>query len=72
MLFRNIPHTLTDARLGLLVILLIVAGGAMWLYNAYRLGRLPWKPKGPANAKLVCAVILLGIILVPVLAVLLT
>jgi len=72
MLFRNVPHTLSDARLGLLVILLAVAGGAMWLYNAYRLGRLPWKPKGPANAKLVCAVILLGIILVPVLAVLLT
>ena len=71
-MFRNVPHTLSDARLGLLVILLIVVGGAMWLYNAYRLGRLPWKPKGPANAKLVCAVILLGIILVPVLAVLLT
>ena len=66
-MFRNIPHTLSDARLGLLVILLIVAGGAIWLYNAYRLGRLPWKPKGPANAKLVCAVILLGIILVVVL-----
>ena len=71
-MFRNIPHTLSDARLGLLVVLLIVAGGAIWLYNAYRLGRLPWKPKGPANAKLVCAVILLGIILVPVLAHLLT
>ena len=71
-MFRNIPHTLSDARLGLLVILLIVAGGAMWLYNAWRLGKLPWKPKGPANAKLVCAVILLGIILVPVLAHLLT
>ena len=71
-MFRNIPHTLSDARLGLLVILLAVAGGAIWLYNAYRLGRLPWKPKGPANAKLVCAVILLGIILVPVLAHLLT
>ena len=67
-MFRNIPHTLSDAQLGLLVILLIVAGGAIWLYNAYRLGRLPWKPKGPANAKLVCAVILLGILLVPVLA----
>jgi len=71
-MFRNVPHTLSDARLGLLVILLIVAGGAMWLYNAYRLGRLPWKPKGPPNAKLVCAVILLGILLVPVLARLLT
>lgn len=71
-MFRNIPHTLSDARLGLLVILLAVAGGAMWLYNAYRLGRLPWKPKGPANARVVCAVILLGIILVPVVAVLLT
>ena len=71
-MFRNFPHTLSDARLGLLVVLLAVAGGAIWLYNAYRLGRLPWKPKGPANAKLVCAVILLGILLVPVLAHLLT
>ena len=71
-MFRNIPHTFSDAQLGLLVVLLIVAGGAIWLYNAYRLGWLPWKPKGPANAKLVCAVILLGIILVPVLAHLLT
>ena len=58
--------------IGALIVLLVIAGGAMWLYNAYRLGRLPWKPKGPANARLVCAVILLGIILVPVLAVLLT
>ena len=72
MLFRNVPHTLSDARLGLLVILLIAAGGAIWLYNAWRLGKLPWKPRGPANAKAVCAVILLGIILVPVLAYLLT
>lgn len=71
-MFRNVPHTLSDARLGLLVILLAAAGGAAWLYNAWRLGRLPWKPKGPANAKLVCAVILLGILLVPVLAHLLT
>ena len=72
MLFRNLPHHLSDAEIGLLVILLVVAGGAICLYNAYRLGRLPWKPKGPANAKLVCAVILLGILLVPVLAILLT
>ena len=71
-MFRNIPHTLSDARLGLWVVLPAVAGGAMWLYNAWRLGKLPWKPKGPANAKLVCAVILLGIILVPALAVVLT
>ena len=71
-MFRNIPHTLSDAHLGLLLILLIVAGGAIWLHNAWRLGRLPWKPKGPANPKLVCAVILLGILLVPALAHLLT
>ena len=71
-MFRNIPNIHSDADLGLLVILLAVAGGAIWLYNAWRLGRLPWKPKGPPNAKLVCAVILLGIILVPVLAHLLT
>lgn len=71
-MFRNIPHTLSDARLGLLVILLAVACGLIWLYNAWRMYKLPWKPKGPANARLVCAVILLGIILVPVLAHLLT
>ena len=67
-MFRNIPNIHSDADLGLLVILLAVAGGLICLYNAWRLGRLPWKPKGPPNAKLVCAVILLGIILVPVLA----
>ena len=71
-MFRTIPNIHSDADLGLLVILLAVAGGAVWLYNAWRLGRLPWKPKGPPNAKLVCAVILLGIILVPVLTHLLT
>ena len=72
-MFRYIPHNHSDAEIGLLVfVILPLLGGAFWLYNAYRLGRLPWKPKGPPNAKLVCAVILLGIILVPVLAVLLT
>ena len=61
------PHNLSDSSIGLLVVLLLVAGGLMWLYNAWRLGRLPWKPKGPPNARLVCLVILAGIILAGVL-----
>lgn len=67
-MFRNVPHNLSDARLGLLVILLIAAGGAIWLYNAWRLGRLPWKPKGKANPRLVSLVIVLGVVLAMVLA----
>lgn len=67
-MFRNVPHTLSDARLGLLVILLIAAGGAIWLYNAWRLGKLPWKPMGAPNARLVCLVVFLGIVLAWVLA----
>ena len=66
----RVPHPLSDASLGLLVVLLAVAGGAMWLYNAWRLGKLPWKPKGPPNARLVCAMIPLGLALMIVLAVL--
>ena len=62
------PHSLSDSGLGLLVVLLAVAGGLIWLYNAWRLGRLPWKPKGPPNAKLVCLVIALGFVLVMALA----
>ena len=62
------PHTLSDSSLGLLVVLLAVAGGAVWLYNAWRLGKLPWKPKGPPNARLVCAMIPVGLVLVVVLA----
>lgn len=62
-MFRNVPHTLSDARLGLLVILLIVAGGLITLYNAYRMYRLPWKPKGPANPRRVTLVVALGLIL---------
>ena len=62
------PHNLSDSSFGLLVVLLAVAGGLMWLYNAWRLGRLPWKPKGPPNARFVCLVILAGILLTMVLA----
>ena len=71
-MFRNVPHTLHDARLGLLVLLMAAAYGACRLYNAWRLGKLPWKPKGPANPKLVGLVVFLGILLVPVLVRLLT
>lgn len=62
-MFRNVPHTLSDARLGLLVLLLVVAGGLICLYNAYRMYRLPWKPKGPANPRRVTLVVALGLIL---------
>ena len=58
------PYSLSDSSVGLLVILLLIAGGLMWIYNAWRLGRLPWKPKGAPNPKLVCAVILTGILVV--------
>lgn len=61
------PHSLSDSSFGLLVVLLAVAGGLIWLYNAWRLGRLPWKPKGPPNPKLVCIVIVAGVILMMVL-----
>ena len=46
-MFRNIPHTLSDARLGLLVILLAVAGGAIWLYNPTGWGGCHGNPKAP-------------------------
>ena len=64
------PHSLSDSSFGLLVVLLAVAGGLICLYNAWRMGRLPWKPKGPPNPKLVCFVIVAGVILMMVLAVL--
>ena len=57
------PHNISDSSFGLLVVLLAAAGGLICLYNAYRVGRLPWKPKGPPNPKLVCLVILAGILL---------
>lgn len=61
------PHNISDSSLGLLVVLLLIAGGLIWLYNAWRLGRLPWKPKGPPNPRLVCLAILAGILLSAVL-----
>ena len=60
----RVPHNISDSNFGLLVVLLAVAGGLISLYNAWRMGKLPWKPKGPPNAKLVCAVILLGLLAV--------
>jgi len=68
-MFRSIPHNLSDADLGLLVfVLLPLLGGGCWLYNAWRMGRLPWKPKGPPNARLVSLVIVLGIVLAVILS----
>ena len=62
------PHNISDSSFGLLVVILAVAGSLICLYNAWRMGRLPWKPKGPPNAKLVCLVIALGFVLVMALA----
>lgn len=66
-MYRYIPHNHSDADIGLLVVMLAVGGGLMCLYNAWRMGRLPWKPKGPANPKLVCLVTMLLIILIALL-----
>jgi len=62
------PHNFSDGQLGLMVVVILpLLGGSFWLYNAWRLGRLPWKPKGLPNPRLVCLVILAGIILAGVL-----
>lgn len=62
------PHHLSDTQLGImLVIVLPLLGGSFWLYNAYRLGKLKWKPTRPANPRLVTSVIFIGIILITVL-----
>lgn len=48
------PHNLSDGQLGLMVVVILpLLGGLFWLYNAYRMGKLRWKPKGPANPRLV-------------------
>lgn len=48
------PHNLSDGQLGLMmVVILPILGGLFWLYNAYRLGKLRWKPKGPPSPRLV-------------------
>lgn len=58
------PHNLSDGQLALmLAVVLPVIGGLICLYNAYRMGKLQWKPKGPGNPRLVSLVILAGIIL---------
>ena len=46
----------------MLVVIIPVIFGLFWLYNAYRLGRLKWKPKRGANPRLVCLAILFIII----------
>lgn len=58
------PHNLSDGQFGLiLVVILPVMGGLLWFYNAYRMGKLKWKPKGTANLRLITLLILAGIIL---------
>jgi len=62
------PHHLSDSQLGLmLVVVLPLLGGSFYLYNAYRMGKLKWKPTRPANPRLVTFVIFIGMILVTVL-----
>ena len=47
------PHNLSDGQLGLMVVVILpILGGLFWLYNAYRMGKLKWKPNGPANPRL--------------------
>ena len=59
----RVPHNLSDGQLGLmLVVVLPILGGLGWLYNAYRMGKLSWKPNGPANPRLLCVVIFILII----------
>lgn len=60
-------HNLSDNLLGLILLLLPVLGGLFCLYNAYRMGKLKWKPAGPANPRLIT----LGIFLIIILAVVL-
>ena len=58
------PHTPSDGAFAvLLVVILPLVGGLFWLYNAYRLGKLKWKPKGTANPRTVNFAILAGILL---------
>jgi len=60
----HFSHNLSDGQLGLLVVVILpLLGGSFWLYNAYRMGRLKWKPKGPANPLLGTFVIFIGIVL---------
>ena len=47
----------------------LLLGGLFWLYNAYRMGKLKWKPAGPANPRIATLVIFIGIVLVTVLLV---
>jgi len=62
------PHHLNDTQVGLmLVVVLPLLGGSFYLYNAYRMGKLKWKPTRPANPRLGTFVIFIGIILVAVL-----
>ena len=60
----HFSYTLSDGQLGLMVVVILPALGAfICLYNAYRMGRLKWKPKGRANPRLVSLVTLAGILL---------
>lgn len=60
------PHNLSAGQLGLLVVVILpLLGGLFWLYNSYRMGKLKWKPKGPANPHLVTLGIL-GIIVLSI------
>lgn len=63
MTFPRFPYKFSDGQLGLMLVVIIpVIFGLFWLYNAYRLGRLKWKPKRGANPRLVCLAILFIII----------
>ena len=60
----HFPYALSDSQFGLAVVVIFpILGGLYWLYNAYRMGRLKWKPTGPATPRVVCFVIFLMIVL---------
>jgi hypothetical protein len=62
------PYNFNDSQLGLLItIVLPLVGGLGWIYNAYRMGKLRWKPTHPVNPRLACLVILIGVLMTGVL-----
>ena len=62
------PHNLSDGQLGLMVVVILpILGGLFWLYNAYRMGKLKWKPRRNANPFLatlgILALIIVSVVL---------
>ena len=59
-----IPHNLSEDQLGLMLFAVLPAvGGLICLYNAYRMGKLKWKPQSPADPRGMTLIVLAGILL---------